>query len=220
MGEGMSEYWVGIDLGQAQDFTALVVARRRRETVEKQKVVNHYDIAHIRRYPLGTPYPVIVAEVVSQLKQPPFAGKVRLIIDGSGVGRAVVDLFREPLATIAVPITITASGAPSKDDQGYWRVAKRDLIGAVSVLLQTGRLKIAAQLEEAPLLTTELQNYEVKISDAGHDSYNARGDSAHDDLVLATAMACWAGESGHLFGRPFTGAAGGTRPQIGIRRIR
>lgn len=37
----------------------------------------------------------------------------------------------------------------------------------------------------------------MKISAAGHDSYDAR-EGAHDDLVLAAALACWASEKGRL----------------------
>ncbi len=218
-GEAMSDYWVGLDLGQANDYTAVVGARRRREQDAKdpKKTVNHYDIAQLKRYPLGTPYPTIVEEVTSRLKQPPYLGNVRLIIDGTGVGRGVVDLFRLPLGTIAVPITITASGAPTKDEQGYWHVAKRDLIGTVQVLLQTVRLWIAPRLPEAPLLTKELTEYQVKITAAGNDTYNAR-EGQHDDLVLALALACWAGEAKEL-GRPMSAAAGGKRPALEMSEL-
>jgi|SRR5712664_4654943 len=46
--------------------------------------------------------------------------------------------------------------------------------------LHTGELKIAAALSDA----------ERKVSDAGRATYNART-GAHDDLVLAVAIALW-----------------------------
>jgi hypothetical protein len=223
----MRDYFVGLDLGQAQDPTALIVAHRRQapaplpadpkpQDLRRPAMENHYDIAQIRRYPLGTSYPTIVDEVTSRLTKPPYAGNVQLIIDGTGVGRSVVDLFRIPLR-VAFPITITASGAPSQDEQGYWRVAKRDLVGTVQVLLQTKRLWIAAQLPEASLLTGELIAFQVKITAAANDVYGAWREGQHDDLVLATALACWAGES-KLFGRPFNPVAGGTRLAFPLSR--
>jgi hypothetical protein len=45
-----------------------------------------------------------------------------------------------------------------------------------------------------PVLMRELQDFRVKISDQGHDSYGAWREGAHDDLVLAVAVAAWYGE--------------------------
>ena len=69
---------------------------------------------------------------------------------------------------------------------------KRDLVGAVQVLLQNERLKIARQLPEAETLRRELQNFRVKIDPkTAHDSYSHWREKEHDDLVLATALAAW-----------------------------
>ncbi len=55
-------------------------------------------------------------------------------------------------------------------------------------------MKIAAALPEAETLLRELEGFRVRISAAGHDTYGAWQDGAHDDLVLAVALACWYGE--------------------------
>jgi hypothetical protein len=72
-------------------------------------------------------------------------------------------------------------------------------VGAVQVLLQTERLKIASSLKEAATLTAELLAFKVNINAKGHDRYgNDVGDwreNPHDDLVLAVALACWLGEN-------------------------
>ena len=76
-----------------------------------------------------------------------------------------------------------------------WRVPKRDLAGAVQVLLQHQRLRFAAALPFTPVLTQELLNFRVKIDPAtAHDSYSAWREKDHDDLVLALALAAWWGE--------------------------
>ena len=72
---------------------------------------------------------------------------------------------------------------------------KRDLVGVTQLLLQQQWLRIAPALPESATLTKELQDYRVKISATGHDSYDAR-EGAHDDLVLAVALACWVSEHG------------------------
>jgi hypothetical protein len=76
---------------------------------------------------------------------------------------------------------------------GVWRVPKRELVGMTQVLLQTGRLKIASDLPEVSILTSELQSFQVSISECGFDSYEART-GKHDDLVLSLAMGLWLGQ--------------------------
>ena len=63
----------------------------------------------------------------------------------------------------------------------------------VQVYLQSKRLKIASQLPEADTLTRELQNFQVKITDAANDNDGAWSEGTHDDLVLAAALALWTG---------------------------
>ncbi len=58
--------------------------------------------------------------------------------------------------------------------------------------MQSERLKIAKRLPEAGTLRQELQNFRVKIDPkTAHDSYSHWREAEHDDLVLATALACW-----------------------------
>ena len=81
-------------------------------------------------------------------------------------------------------------GDNTTQENGVWRVPKRELVGVTQVALQTGRLKIAAYLPETRLLSQELQNFQVEISQTGFDSYSARN-GKNDDLVLSLAMALW-----------------------------
>jgi len=113
-------------------------------------------------------------------------------VDKTGVGAGVVDHFLH-LGINPTAITIHGGSEVSVDPQrpGY-RVPKRDLVSAVQVLLQTSRLKVAASLPEAETLRRELLNFRVKIDPrTAHDSYEHWREGDHDDLVLATAMACW-----------------------------
>ena len=92
-------------------------------------------------------------------------------------------------------MAVTITGGEAVNHEGNsWRVPKRDLVSIMQVLLQTGRLKLAEGLPEAQTLIDELLDFRVRISDTGHDSYGTWREGAHDDLVLATALACWYGE--------------------------
>ena len=62
------------------------------------------------------------------------------------------------------------------------------------MLLQGDRLKFAAGLPEVKTLVGELLSFEVRITEAGSDTYGAWREGAHDDLVFAVALAAWYAE--------------------------
>lgn len=209
---------IGLDLGQTTDYTAITVLEKLGEDTGEKKtgwpspLVNgvplqppiehpvyrkHYHVRHLERLPLGTSYPAQVARVkvlfdslVRGEKKP------NLVVDQTGVGRPVIDTLRDTKLPVKA-VTITGGDTVSRDGNDY-RVPKRDLVSTVQVLLQSDRLKIAKGLAEAQTLISELLAFKVTINTRGHDSYgNDVGlwrENAHDDMVLATALACWWGE--------------------------
>ena len=55
-----------------------------------------YDVRHLMRFPLGMSYPAMVNEIGLILTRPPLQGSpTELVIDETGVGRAVGDIFNE-----------------------------------------------------------------------------------------------------------------------------
>lgn len=196
--EKLPHYFVGLDLGQAADPTAIAVIERVGGM--KDPALN---VPLLKRYPIGTSYPDIVADVARSLSKSP--EHTRLILDGTGVGRAVVDMVREhPLLRARQgnihAVTITGGISETKESD-YWHVPKRNLVGAVQVPLQCERLKIAQNLPDTPVLVNELQNFRVKITAAANDTYAAWREGMHDDLVLAVALACWAATHPSLNGK-------------------
>ena len=190
----MSSFLVGLDLGQAADYTALVVIER----VEQQKAKPHFHVRHIQRFQLGTSYPVVVERVKSIITQKPLEGKAQLVVDATGVGAPVVDLLRQAgLSPVAIMIT---GGDTVSQEPLVLRVPKRDLVSTLQILLQEGRLKVAESLPEASILVKELLTFQVKITASAHDVYGSWREGAHDDLVLAVALGAWAGEKKE---RPF-----------------
>lgn len=202
----MSSFVVGLDLGQAADYTALAVVEiveqnvlekvvRRVEglhTVGYESVAQpaHFHCRHLERFALGVRYPAIVDSVASMLATPQLRG-ASLVVDGTGVGRPVVDMFREA-GMKPVPVTITGGVAESRSD-GYWHVPKRNLVGAVQAPLQDGRLKFAEGMALVPTLVQEMLNFQVKITTSANDTYGAWREGTHDDLILAVMLAAWWG---------------------------
>jgi hypothetical protein len=179
---------LGLDLGQAQDFTALCGL----EQTVRADGPNDYACRYLARFPLGTPYTSIVSEVAKIARQvPPNAS---LAVDMTGVGRPVVEMLRAQLPIVIWPITITAGLQHAQDEDG-WKVPKRELVSVVQLLLQAKRLTIAKQLPDAALLSKELATFQTKITTAGHETFGAWREGAHDDCVLALAIAAWVGEN-------------------------
>ena len=97
---------------------------------------------------------------------------------------------RETFNATLRPIQIIGGSTVSKVGD-LTRVPKRELVSVVQVGLQNRTLKIAPELSEAATLSRELQNFQVKITDAANDTYGAWREGTHDDLVLAIALAVW-----------------------------
>lgn len=185
-------YFAGLDLGQAQDYTALAVLERHGEAKESWV----YTCRHLQRWQLRTSFQTIVADTVRMMnsREMQSGGKQPILaVDATGLGAPVVDLFKaERMAVKLQPIQIIGGSEVSREN-GVTRVPKRDLVSTIQVYLQSERLKIVPTLPDAETLTRELQNFQVKINDNAHDSYGAWREGTHDDLVLAVALALWMG---------------------------
>jgi hypothetical protein len=205
-GRSVEGYIIGNDLGQANDFTALSILEKLRDstTTFEQKgfepptsvttTRNIFHLRHLQRLKLGTGYPEIVNIVGTMLKSLPQARNApALVVDATGVGRPVIDMMQKA-GLKPVAITITGGFDETRILSNEWRIPKRNLVSTLAVLLQSGRLKVAPELAQAETFIGELSNFKVKISAAGHDSYNAWRESIHDDLVLSVALAAWWGE--------------------------
>ena len=135
-----------------------------------------FQVGHLERVPLGTPYPGIVAHVGRLLDKLP-AG-TELVIDLTGVGRPVFDMFvYSGISPLGVLIT---AGASETRDGPICGVPKLTLVSRLQALLHEGRLKILRELAEAETLVRELQDFRVEFTAAGHLTFNARS-GKHDD---------------------------------------
>lgn len=196
-------YFVGFDVAQVNDYSAVAVVEHRHVAAGRSNFISSGDILvrrsirHLHRFPLGMPYPDIAAEVRALIRRPELGRRVDLVADATGVGGPVIDLLRRPpLGCPLFPVVITGSGAESRH-AGHHSVPKENLIAGLLVLFQNGELSIASGLPEAKTLVHELGNMRVKMSANGHARYGVWRTGEHDDLVMATALACWRGLSVH-----------------------
>ena len=193
-----SRYYVALDLGQAMDFTALAVLERLvtlgprdMATYEWRKEVS-LRLRHVERMSLGTSYPAVVERVRGITGSRELEGRCELVVDGTGVGRPVVDLLRGArLGCRILPVTITGGDSESYSD-GYHRVPKRDLVTGLQLLVQQDRLQIAAKMKDAEVLLREMREMQVRVTDAGREQFGVWRSGSHDDLVLAVALSAWA----------------------------
>ncbi len=172
---------IGVDLGQVSDPTAIVVA----ELIEPD-----IHVRHLERLPLGTPYPRVATHPGRLVRALP--GPADLVVDATGVGRPVVDMLRDQGLEVAA-VTIT-SGKTTRRNGDSWLVPKTELVRALAVAVEGGRLKIAQRLPLAPVLKGELRAFERTIGAGGHTAFEGKG--KHDDLVIAAALVAW--WAGHL----------------------
>ncbi len=183
----MAKFYVGLDLGQSRDYTALCVA----EKVPPEGSDDYeLHVRHLERF-RDVLYPDVAERVRKLMDAPELKNNSALAVDATGVGAAVVDMLRRSGLTFDA---VTITGGDTETQSGYdsYRVPKRDLVGGLQVLLQSGRLKIARSLEHAETLKAELLNFRVKINVAtSHDTYEAWREGDHDDLVLAATLAAW-----------------------------
>ena len=195
---GTGQFFVGLDLGQSRDFTAIAVLERAELTGEwdavafGRKKTTALRLRYLERVSLGTPYPEVVERVKQVTRSADLAGRCQLIADATGVGRPVMDMLRraELGSRRLWPVLITG-GDTEKMADGYYRVPKRDLVVGLQVLLQRRELKIAAGLAFGKTLVREMMEMRVKITAAGNEQYGAWREGEHDDLVLAVALGCW-----------------------------
>ena len=134
------------------------------------------------------------------------------MVDATGVGRPIVDLLdRARLHPVRVTIT---GGDRVSGSSGSYRVPKSDLVGALQVLLQRGCLSLPGDAGDVSSLVDELLAFRLSVSaETAHESYQAGG-TAHDDLVVALALASWeATRSQHS--SPLTPVVGLSESQVG-----
>jgi phage FluMu gp28-like protein len=179
-----NEFFIGLDLGRRHDHSALVVLERSVRAVNTRYVDAYtkwetaLTVRQVKQWKLGTPYGTVAEDVARLHAQVQTQGPTTLVIDQTGVGDAVYEMIRAQLKGAKFEgVTITQD-------------LKRDMYAAVETGLEQTTLKVAATGSAADALKQELLTVEIRRVGQGY-KYGAFDKDAHDDLVMALALACW-----------------------------
>ncbi len=201
-------YYLGVDFGSQQDYTALALVKRN-DIIKKEysmvqgfteeDVCTEYQLLFIERMDLGTPYQKVVDRVNMILRDEDLRGDTVVVPDATGVGIPIVQLMRSQGVSPMIPISIHGGQATNKNDFGGYSVPKRDLVSSLAIVVQSRRLRVASDINYRMQLVHEMQSFVPKFTKNGGDTYEALMEKDHDDLVMALAMAVWLAEK---HGRP------------------
>src|ERR1700722_3007161 len=121
-----TNYFVGVDLGQSRDFTAIAVVERQQSAGEWDPATytcltaTSLRLRFLERVELGTTYPDVVERVIQVTRSRNLAGRCHLVVDGTGVGRPVVDLLRQAKPGCPIlPAVITSGQRETRIDVYY-----------------------------------------------------------------------------------------------------
>jgi hypothetical protein len=196
----VTDYFIGVDLGQRRDHSAIAVLALHRESSGTRDPVTWnwhvrtiLTLGHLERLPLGTPYlkiPGLIRDLVQKLKgrHPlPTPPRIHVVIDAAGPGAPLVELIRQNhIGATLYPVLITGGERSLRQQGGWYTVPRRELISLVRILLENRALRLASRLYWTRHLEEEL----VSIRFDGRQT-------AHDDLVIAVALAAWRARSAH-----------------------
>ena len=191
-------YFVGLDLGQSRDHSALAVVERADLSLDEIDHVTYerlmerrYRVRFLERVALGTPYPNVVERVREVVRAKPLVGRCTLVVDATGVGAPVVDLLQRAQLGCGIEPVILTGGERESHGDGVWCVPKQDLVTGLRVMLEKRELGLPAKFGASRVLVKELAEMETWTGGRGGLKFGARRDGTHDDLVMASALACW-----------------------------
>jgi hypothetical protein len=196
----VDRFVMGVDLGQSVDPTAICILQHRveprddweiikKDKVTRQRATVTFDVRHLERVALGVSYPEIVQHCMTLLARPPLRDGCDFVIDETGVGRAVGDMF-DAAGMAPVKVQITAGNETTSLGTRRWGVPKALLVSTLDARLHSGQLRFAAALSDGAAMAEELKDFQRHVTAAGRATYAART-GRHDDLVLAVAIALW-----------------------------
>ncbi len=166
-------YFVGLDLGQRRDHSALVIVERiDHRRAFQGTAFDRVLVRYVERLPLGTPYPRVVARVKDIVSSQELWGCCALVVDATGVGAPVVDMLRAARLGCELSAVVITGGDRSASTGS---VPKRDLMAELQVLLENGQLKIG-KLSEGARLMKELGDIRM----TGRGGLGAEGAGEHE----------------------------------------
>ncbi len=169
------KYFAGLDLGKQVDHSVLAIV----ELTDKDVV----RLVHKREFPLGTPYPDVIAYTAKAHQTFDFEG---IYVDKTGIGDAVVDELEN--------IELENIDSPDVTGVFFTDAEKENMLNYLKLLMEKGQLKIRGEDKQLIAQINE-QQYEYLKPNTAQERihikfYHPRG--RHDDQLYALALACYA----------------------------
>lgn len=209
------EFICAVDVGKKQDPSTIqiyrispTVRRMPEETGRPDEIVNYLDLVYQSKF-LGLRYTELVKLLLDLLKRLSMINKSQLLVDGTGIGEAVVDIMRDE-RLMPIPIVFTGGGSVRPVYASFGRifqsnksfsggsvlkeihVPKEDLVHAGKIIMEQGRLRIAPNVDHAEDFKKQLMGFKGKVNEkTGRRKYENETDTIHDDLVVTYLMASW-----------------------------
>jgi len=211
------EYIVPRDLASKRDRYAEIVLRDMAyiepgapAILRPGRVMHEYVVIHFKQGERMR-YDEMEDSLVALCNSQTLKHKCDLLVDGTGVGDAVVEGLRKrglyPVSIIftsggrAVPVFDSVERVFGRwsDDLGAraqtikeWRVPKRDLVSDGALLLQQFRIKVSKGLEHREIIKSQLNGFRGKVNDqTGKKKFEAELEELHDDAVVCYLMGAW-----------------------------
>lgn len=192
---GYSRYQLAADLGQANDFSAIVAIKDQAlPIVDDGKVIvgpRERSVVFADRF-RGVSY-VDVCDYLVQLKNaPPFGGKSSLAIDGTSIGRVVSDMLHDQNVQHTA-IQMTAGQNWETKSARYTNAGKTLLVENLAVLFAAGEIEFAHDLPLRDEIESDLASFTLKTTAAGNQIIaQSRSSAGHGDLGIALILAAFA----------------------------
>ena len=193
---GFSRYTIAADLGQANDYTAIVAIKDQAlPIVDDGRIIvgpRERTVVFADRF-RGVSYVAVVDYLIRLRNAPPFGGKSELAIDATAIGRVVADLMWEQNTDFKA---IQMTGGQEWSRKGrFVNAGKTFMIENLAVLFATGDLKFAHDLPLRAEIEADLASFATSTTAAGNQIITqSRGDGGHGDLGIALILAGFASQ--------------------------
>ncbi len=194
---GHPHFIIAASLGTSAQPTAIAVLEQ--EVLKNRNRVAEtgaLQLRHLERLPLDVNYPKTAARIsklleTKEIKDEEKCGGTDVLLDLTGSGRAIVELFeRAEINPIEVRI-VGAGVTEEKVKNGPWRIPKVELFGTLRVLYEAGRLKMAKDLDLVPTLLEELRAVKMRPPRIDPNDPASWREGQSDDLILAVGLTAW-----------------------------
>jgi hypothetical protein len=214
----VKDHILAVDIARKRDYFNIQVGKLTPEIIPgstvmgtEDRLIHYLDIIHIEKYQNIT-YDEAVDHVERLAKHRDLVGNHDLIVDGTGVGDAAVELIRKRNLT-PVPIVFTSGGSVREvrgDSTRVFRltpasssvqtmaileqidVPKADLVVAGTLLLQQRRVRVAPGLRWKDDFLKQMMGFRGKVNEkTNRVKFEADTEALHDDQVVCYLMMAW-----------------------------